>query len=179
MTDPAFVTAQVLENRTVARDHFVLAVGLPPGWSEPAPGQFVDLGCRDPRTPGHDPLLLRPFSVYRAQGDRLELLIRIVGAGTALLARARPGDELPLLGPLGRGFQVRPGRIALVGGGVGVPPLVYLGERLRAAGGEALAMIGFQSADLAVCAHDFAALDIACRLATEDGSLGHEGRVTA
>jgi dihydroorotate dehydrogenase electron transfer subunit len=62
----------------------------------------------------------------------IEVLFKVVGAGTAALAQAKPGDTLSLLGPIGRGFSVHPARprILAIGGGVGIPPMVFLAESL-------------------------------------------------
>jgi NAD(P)H-flavin reductase len=118
------------------------------------------------------PFLPRAFSVMRAHDGALEFLLEDVGPGTRRLAELDAGDELYLLGPLGNGFTP-PGaerRPILVGGGVGIAPLVILSEAL----GEAETLLGFRDAAHA----EGAALIPGARVATDDGSVGHHGLVT-
>lgn len=105
-----------------------------------APGSFVHLRC-GPETgtgvgPGPALAMRRPMSVMRAEPDEgwFEVLFKEVGAGTRLLARCGPGDRLSVLGPIGRGFSPSPARPRrlLIGGGVGIPPILFLAERLAA-----------------------------------------------
>ena len=93
------------------------------------PGSFVHIGC--------DPLLAmrRPMSLMRACATAgwVDILYKEVGAGTRLLANRRPGTRLSVIGPIGRPFEPVPGRARslLIGGGVGIPPMVFLAERIR------------------------------------------------
>ncbi|MBC7218394.1 MAG: dihydroorotate dehydrogenase electron transfer subunit [Candidatus Caldatribacterium sp.] len=87
------------------------------------PGQFVMVR---PFQEVFDPLLARPFAVLRTQGDSFTLLFEVTGRGTALLARAEPGDVLSVLGPLGRGFSLDASSGVLIAGGRGIVPLVFL-----------------------------------------------------
>ena len=105
--------------------------GLDPG----VPGQFFML-----EAPGR--LLPRPMSVCLARPDELAFLIDPVGSGTRALCGLEPGDELGLLGPLGKGFRLDVGRPLLVGGGIGVAPFPFLSESL----GRPPALLGFRSA---------------------------------
>ena len=143
-----------------------------------APGQFVMAACGTNR----DPLLRRPISVHDGPGEgRLALLIRVVGRGTALLAALREGDALSLIGPLGRGFGPAPeqGEVALVGGGIGAAPLLFLARRLSAQGKTPLILLGASCADEAkMLQQDFLALDCPVQVSTDDGGLGHHGFVT-
>jgi NAD(P)H-flavin reductase len=94
--------------------------GLDPG----APGQFFML-----EAPGR--VLPRPMSLCLAPPGELAFLIEPVGAGTRALVALEPGDEIAVLGPLGRGFRLDVPRPLLVGGGIGVAPLPYLSEALE------------------------------------------------
>jgi len=105
--------------------------GLEPG----IPGQFFMLeapGC----------LLPRPFSLCLAPPGELGFLIDPVGPGTEALCALGRGDEIHVLGPLGRGFRLDVGRPLLVGGGIGIAPLPYLAEAL----GNPPAVLGFRDA---------------------------------
>ena len=93
------------------------------------PGSFVHITC-DPALP-----MRRPMSIMRTDPDAgwVECLYKVVGKGTGLLARHRKGDVLDVLGPIGRPFELRASRPRplLIGGGVGIPPMVFLADRLR------------------------------------------------
>jgi dihydroorotate dehydrogenase electron transfer subunit len=142
---------------------------------EARPGQFVmvrgDWGAH--------PILPRAFSLVEA-GEAGAVLVREVGDGTRRLAAMRPGDALSVLGPRGHGYSeiARERTPVLVAGGVGAAPLVFLAERLRAAGRRPIALFGARTRnDLPLADRLAAAGDL--RIATEDGSLGERGLVTA
>jgi dihydroorotate dehydrogenase electron transfer subunit len=156
------------------------------GWPGFAPGQFVMLspGARG-AVERDDPLLLRPMAVYRERradgAAEIEVLYKLAGRGTALLADARPGQFVRVVGPLGRAFPLPdPGaRALLVGGGTGIASLYELAA--RAAGrAEVRVLLGARSAADLMGRDDFATLaGVALRVATEDGSAGERGLVTA
>ena len=141
------------------------------------PGQFVHIRVSD----SFDYLLRRPLSVCRADParNRLTVVYRAAGPGTRRLARAGAGDRLDVLGPLGRGFPLHAGdaRALLIGGGIGVPPLVELARRLRAAGVAVTAAVGYQTAAQAVLWRELRACG-ELFIATDDGTLGAPGLVT-
>jgi dihydroorotate dehydrogenase electron transfer subunit len=110
----------------------------------------------------------------------VEILYKVSGRGTQLLAGARPGERVRLVGPLGIGFPV-PGvgqRALLVGGGTGIASLHDLAAAARARGPVAV-LLGARTASDLMGRADFAALGVELRLATEDGSAGRQGLVTA
>jgi dihydroorotate dehydrogenase electron transfer subunit len=115
-------------------------------------------------------LLRRPFSVYRAKGDAVALLYRVVGRGTRWLAGVAPGDVLDALGPLGRPFAppARGARLLLVGGGVGMAPLARYVEVHGGAGLRGVA--GFRSAGQVAGLAPFLAAGVPLAITTEDGS---------
>ncbi len=146
----------------------------------PAPGQFYMLAAETRWGGGAQerPFLPRAFSVLRAAHDpaggiELQFLIEDVGPGTKRLCELGPGDGLLLVGPLGNGFEPpRDGRRALlVGGGVGIAPLAILQDRI---GAVPAALLGFRDGAHA----ESAALLPGARVATDDGSVGHDGLVT-
>lgn len=146
---------------------------------DPRPGQFYMLAAGERWGGGADerPYLPRAFSHARARrapgGVDLQFLLEEVGPGTERLAALEPGEGLWLLGPLGNGFRApEPGtRPLLVGGGIGVAPLLCLEEEL----GDAEVLLGFRSAEHAEAAALFASR---VALATDDGTVGHHGFVT-
>jgi dihydroorotate dehydrogenase electron transfer subunit len=95
------------------------------------PGQFVEVKV----TPGLEPFLRRPFSVFSADRNFLKLLVRTVGEGTKLMTKWTPGDIIDIIGPLGRGYSWRKEGtdFILAAGGIGVAPLNFLAEKLLAA----------------------------------------------
>jgi dihydroorotate dehydrogenase electron transfer subunit len=133
------------------------------------PGQFLMVRVQE----GFDPLLRRPFAVHRIHHNdpptSFEMLYRVVGRGTRLLADMQAAASLNLLGPLGRGFQApdQDGLVLMVAGGIGIAPLPHLAETLVSSGFRGL-----------VCVKHFQDLGFAVRLVTEDGSEGRQGLVT-
>jgi NAD(P)H-flavin reductase len=149
-----------------------------PEASAPGPGQFFMLAAVERwGGEGGRPFLPRAFSVLRAREGRLQFMLDRVGPGTDRLGELGPGDGLWLTGPLGLGFRApEDGRRALlVGGGVGVPPLVGWQDALRAEGVAQRALAGFRDARHAAAA----ALLHEARVATDDGSAGRHALVTA
>jgi NAD(P)H-flavin reductase len=155
--------------------YVVLSVADPDG-PVPDPGQFAMLTAADRWGGGADerPFLPRAFSIARHDIDgTLEFVLEDVGPGTERLCELGPGDEVWLLGPLGRGFTPpRDGRRpVLVGGGVGIAPLMIWQDAM---GGAGEVLLGFRDAAHA----EGAALLRGARVATDDGSVGHHGLVT-
>jgi len=138
------------------------------------PGQFVHV-----RIAGLGQLTLRrPFSVFKAEGELLSVLYKKIGQGTRQMAATPPGETVDLLGPLGKGFPVDglEGVPVLVGGGYGVAPLYLLASHLKAPG---VLFVGGASTEDLLCLDEFAALGWPTYVATEDGSSGMQGLVTA
>jgi dihydroorotate dehydrogenase electron transfer subunit len=108
----------------------------------------------------------------------VEFLYKRVGKGTELLSKCRPNDPIRLLGPLGRGFKVLSGSPSIViGGGLGIAPLLYLAETLPAAPPSAIILGGRSSQDVPRI-QEFAVLPHKIFISTEDGTRGHRGLVT-
>jgi dihydroorotate dehydrogenase electron transfer subunit len=147
-----------------------LDAGGPP---DPRPGQFYMLAAAERWGGGADerPYLPRAFSHARAREGRLSFLLEAVGPGTRRLAELREGEGLHLVGPLGVGWRPT-NRPILVGGGIGVAPLLCLQDDL---GPDHPVLLGFRSAAHAEAASLFAG-DVA--VATDDGSAGRAGLVT-
>jgi dihydroorotate dehydrogenase electron transfer subunit len=128
---------------------------------------------------GQAPLLPRPMSLLEP-GRRPSILIKIVGEGTRRLAHASPGEPFDLLMPLGNRWSPCPEghQPILVGGGVGIAPLLFFARELMAQGVRATTLYGGRSASDLPLAEDVAEVSN-CRILTEDGSRGTRGRVTA
>lgn len=137
------------------------------------PGQFVNIALAGR-------YLRRPISVCDYDAETLTLIYKVVGEGTAQMARMVPGERLDLLTGLGNGFATDNDarRPLLVGGGVGVPPLYNLAKVLFAAGKPVQAVLGFNTASEVFYAEEFRALGCTVTVATADGSEGVKGFVT-
>jgi len=213
-------TALVAANIPLCREHYRLVLSLP-RFAPTRPGQFIQIACHDsvlesgaaelewapcswPRPAGRElrepvAFLRRPFSLAGRRdlpgGVELDIIHREIGLGSRWLANLRCGDTVNILGPLGNAFELPPASdtALLVGGGVGIPPMIYLASQL--AGRPAVAFAGAVCKDLlsltitgdpvpgsALPAHiaaEFTAFGIPTVLATDDGSCGIGGYVTA
>ena len=209
----------VVENVPLCREHYRLVLGLPE-FPTTEPGQFIQISCRHPETlyncereldwqPGHPleglgeellhPLayLRRPFSLAgrsdHPDGVRLEIVHRVVGVGTQWMADLQAAEHVDVLGPLGNRFRLPADDEIplLVGGGVGIPPMLYLAQKLHGKGG--IAFCGALSRDLlplTITAEagdgvepleniaEFARHGVRSVISTDDGSYGFRGFVT-
>jgi dihydroorotate dehydrogenase electron transfer subunit len=145
---------------------YVLAMRAPEIASTVRAGQFVNLGW----SPG--PLLRRPFSVYRVDGEDIEVVLKAVGAGTSQLLGMKVGDRISCLGPLGRGFEIPgAGTAVLISGGLGVAPMPLAALQARAAGVRVTWVHGARTA-IELCTESDADELV---WATDDGSRGIRG----
>jgi dihydroorotate dehydrogenase electron transfer subunit len=147
---------------------------------EAQPGQFVMIHPQK----FSEPLLPRPFSIHRVQGNRVDLLIRVAGQGTRQLCGLSPGEVLEIKGPLGRGFKLDSEKDPiLVAGGIGVAPLLYLADRLitmkrNKTVAPPRLLIGAGSKKELLGLREFKEMGIWVQVVTEDGSFGQRGLVT-
>jgi dihydroorotate dehydrogenase electron transfer subunit len=192
--------SRVARNEPLCREHWRLVLEVedfPPA----APGQFVQVLCAEPGELGwtQGVFIRRPFSIggLRRNGRRAEIdiLHRALGRGTRWLSRLQPGEPVSILGPLGSPFEVVAGRDLawLVGGGIGLPPLIWLAEVLRGCGQQVVAFCGARSVDLlpltrlpgvpvssrepTLAFREFAAAGAPAVASTDDGSLGEAARI--
>ncbi len=141
--------------------------------AQAVPGQFVALYCKDGSR-----LLPRPISICDVDEERqkLRLVFRTAGEGTKELAATRVFDSIPLLGPLGNGYPQTAGeRPLLVGGGIGIPPMLFLAKQLKQQGRDVSVVLGYRDSRMFL-AQDFAAC-ASVYVATDDGSAGTKGTV--
>ena len=134
------------------------------------PGQFVNIRVND----SFEPLLRRPFSVYRVDHEEIELIFNVIGKGTSILSTKRPGDTLDVIGPLGRPYVIDDDyeTALLVAGGLGVAPLPVVTEALRKMKRRIVTFLGGRTRDHIVARH----LENVYH-ATDDGSEGFHGTV--
>ena len=171
-------TMTVTDIRPLAEGICSMTLRYPEGEApeEVKPGQFAGLYPNDA-----DKLLPRPISICRWDPEKKELrfVFRIAGAGTASLAAQKAGDTVDMLGVLGNGYEIgllAGKKVLLLGGGIGVPPMLELAAALsKEPGTEVIAVMGYRDSDM------FLTDDIGkyARLlvATEDGSAGTKGNV--
>lgn len=162
---------KLLSVRKLTRDVFDFVLSAPELAAMAQPGQFAQI-----RLPGHT--LRRPISICGIDKDAgtLRFVFQVRGEGTAELAQFQPENEIEILAPLGNGFPVDTSRrTLLVGGGIGVPPLLGVASQL---GENALAVLGFRNKDAVILEEDFKAAGARTFVATDDGSYGHHGLVT-
>ncbi|MBM3315912.1 dihydroorotate dehydrogenase electron transfer subunit [candidate division WOR-3 bacterium] len=137
-------------------------------------GQFLNVTAGE----AGDMLLRRPISVADVEKDEVRLVFRVVGRGTAALARARPGDVWDVLGPLGRPAAFPRGReVLLIGGGVGTAPLLLLARR-AASVNRVRVFAGARTRRELILVPEFEKLGVPVLVATDDGSQGFKGTVT-
>jgi dihydroorotate dehydrogenase electron transfer subunit len=171
---------EVTESARLYGNTHVLWLTMPAAFISAKPGEFV-MAYAGEYT---DPLLGRAFSIHRTRvgsgGDEFALLFDVVGRGTDWLSRRVPGDMVRVVGPLGRGFEprARVQRMLLVGGGIGVAPLVWLADRLVDDGREVTMALGGRS-EAQIFPASMLPSEVELVAATEDGSLGTRGLVTA
>jgi dihydroorotate dehydrogenase electron transfer subunit len=164
--------------------HFRIVLEAPWVAERAQPGQFIHVLPQSAEL-----MLRRPFSIMavnRSEGS-VTIVFRVIGEGTSILSRESAGRILDIIGPLGNGFPMRTDRPAvLVGGGVGIPPLVFLAESLIGGGLSSRpedeksirVFLGARDLPTLVCLDDFRKIGIRPAIATEDGSEGVPGTVT-
>jgi dihydroorotate dehydrogenase electron transfer subunit len=128
--DTIFVeSAEVISHQSHAGEQYLLRVNAPQIAAKALPGSFVHIRCDENRP------LRRPISIMRVDANAgwVEFLYKVLGEGTALLAQRQAGEKLSIMGPIGKPFvahMARP-RPLLIGGGVGMPPMIFLADSLR------------------------------------------------
>lgn len=214
----------VVSNVTLCEEHYRMVLEVDESERPFAPcsaGQFIQVQCRkpvpqegaiisewqegqpphftQPELLGRETLLRRPISLAGRSTvngkTQLELIYRTVGVGTRWLSECVAGDKVSAIGPLGNAMPVtkRP-RAILVGGGVGIPPMIYMSKVLQAAGKDAVAFCGVRGENLlpltagheapstqviaTMCFSEFSRNDTPTVIASDDGSIGFKGFVT-
>ena len=162
--------AKILSNTEIAKDVYKmeLETKLAPTCK---PGQFIEI-----TVPGY--FLRRPISISEIFKDHIVIVYKILGKGTEVMSTMEPGDTLDIFGSLGNGFPIEERKdLLLIGGGVGVPPLLETAKQYRAKGTKVDVVLGFNSACDAFYKEEFEALGCHVAIATMDGSLGTKGTV--
>lgn len=162
-------TASVISMNFINKNICDLKIRCPKIASEAKAGQFVELYPDNGAN-----LLARPISICETDKllGTLRLVFQIVGKGTQLFSRLAKGDSIRVLGPCGNGYSLKEGSALLVGGGIGVPPLLETCKKLK---GEKTVVLGFRSGSF--LADEFEKYNARVFVATDDGSIGFKGNV--
>ena len=183
------VVSKILFNTEVSPNYYKMGFDCAEIASRATPGQFIMVRVSNQL----DPLLRRPFVIHRIRkantkgektgsNSQVEILYKVLGKGTRIMSEMKKGDGVDLLGPLGNGYRIDSNiRTAiLVGGGIGVAPLLSLADKIILKCSKLkslLLLLGGKRIDDVLCVKEFRKLGVEVRVATEDGSLGHRGVV--
>ena len=121
--------AAIIDHQQHPGEQFILRVHAPQVAEQALPGSFAHITC-DPQLP-----MRRPISIMRTYPEQgwVDFLYKALGRGTTLLSQRKVGETLSILGPIGQPFKLDPlySRPLLIGGGVGMPPMVFLADAMR------------------------------------------------
>ena len=136
---------------------------------ESVAGQFLHIKCGEAR------ILRRPISICRVCDDLINIIFEVKGEGTRWLSERRRGEKLDILGPLGKGYTLPEGKLIIVGGGLGTPPMLFAAESAKST---VTAILGFRGAERVILVDDFNFVCDKVYITTDDGSVGIHGTVT-
>ena len=170
----------IVSQTEICPGHYQMVIDAPEIAAEAEMGQFLHLKWA--AETNSDPLLRRPISfneIDREHGQ-LTIVYRVIGRGTKLLATLEAGDKIDLMGPLGTGFSIpeEKNNFLVVGGGMGIAPLLDLVENLLVADKEVTVLLGAEKKEQLLNLKQYQELDVELKTATMDGSLGYQGFVT-
>nr|WP_204499815.1 dihydroorotate dehydrogenase electron transfer subunit [Aquibacillus albus] len=168
----------IIDKKTIAKDTIEMRLAGGAIVRTIEPGQFVHINVGNQGS--H--MLRRPISIadINESDESITIIFKVIGSGTEDLQSYQIGQELDVLLPCGSGYPIKEINVKkalLVGGGIGVPPLYYLGKKLKENGVEVESVIGFQTKSSVFYEQQFAELG-ACHVVTDDGSYGWKGYVT-
>ena len=172
------IKVKILTKEEVAPNIHLIRLNAPAIAQEALPGQFIHIKC----SVDNYPLLRRPISIHRINKKKGEIyiLFQVMGEGTKLLAQKEVGDNLDILGPIGNGFNIYPEskKIMIIGGGIGVAPLLALCEESIRKVKEVRVLIGALKKELVIGEENFRELGAKVDVATDDGSYKYKCLVT-
>lgn len=171
--------AEVLANERAEKDIYLMRLFAPRIVKVAKPGQFVHVRCSSSST--FDPLLRRPLSIHDVYHDKEELILlyKVRGRGTEWLAGRNPGSRVNVLGPIGQSFTLPAGnKVAIVAGGLGIVPLLFLARRLLLLNNEIDFFFGAEESEKLYQLENLQSLNMNLLISTDDGSRGFRGQVT-
>ena len=167
--------AKIISNKRFKGSYWHCILSCPLISKKAKPGQFINMQISQ----GLRPFLRRPFSIHNIDKERIEILYQVIGEGTKLLSARKPRETLDVIGPLGNGFQLPRDKrsvFIIVGGGIGVAPLLYLSKKIKSE--NKFCLIGAKTKKEILCEKEFKDAGCNVRISTDDGSTGFKGRVT-
>jgi len=166
---PGVFFCEVIQNTLLTDAVFSMTIFCEEIAREAVAGQFIHIKCGETR------ILRRPISISSTNGDNVSFVFESKGDGTKWLASRRPGQKLDVLGPLGNGFKMPKGKLIIVGGGCGSPPMLFAAESAKS---NVTAILGFREASRVIMVDEFKAVCDEVYVTTDDGSVGIHGAVT-
>jgi dihydroorotate dehydrogenase electron transfer subunit len=175
---------KIISNKQICGKYFHLVLQAKELAPRIKPGQFIHIKVND----GFEPLFRRPFSVYRAKAQKVEVLYEPVGHGTRTLSSRKTGEVVDVLGPLGQPFTL-PGKdikqVVFIAGGIGVAPFLLFSDVLKTCSVgngfkpfPTILLYGARTRDQVFSMKEFKKNGVKTFIATEDGSIGAKGRVS-
>ena len=161
-------TAKVVRQQQIDEGIFDMELSFPKGVALAKPGQFIAMYCND-----KSKLLPRPISIcgINKEEGTLRVVYRVAGEGTKEFSEMKEGDTLEVMGPLGNGFALKEEKAIIIGGGIGIPPMLELAKQLNV---EKTVVLGYRTSTF--LKDEFEAVgDVV--ISTEDGSFGTKGNV--
>ena len=166
---PDVFLCEIIENKVLTDAVYSVTVASQELAHESVAGQFLHIKCGEAR------ILRRPISICSVNESKVNFVFEVKGEGTRWLSLRKPGQKLDILGPLGKGFSMPKGKLIIVGGGVGTPPMLFAAQ---SAENDVAAILGFRSADRVILVDEFKAICKEVFITTDDGSVGIHGAVT-
>lgn len=160
--------ASILSNQPVAENIFKLTLDAPELAQNSRAGQFVQVKIADELT------LRRPLGIAGALKDQITIFYRVVGHGTEILSKKRGGDCLNILGALGNGFSIPSGKVLLIGGGMGLAPLLCAAQSFNSD----VLIAGRNSGEVIFWQEEFNTFTEKIFITTDDGSYSRQGFAT-
>lgn len=168
MEEKKKITAQVMEQKQIGTEIYSMWLKVGSIAKDAKPGQFLSLYCKDGSR-----VLPRPISICEIEKEKeaLRIVYRVAGKGTEEFSRYQEGDQVELMGPLGNGFPLTEKKAFLIGGGIGIPPMLELAKQLNC---KKEIVLGYR--DELFLTDEFSQYGNVT-IATEDGSTGTKGNV--
>jgi len=166
------ILAKVISNQEYIPTIYNMVIEAPNAFESAYSGQFAAVRCGS----GTTAILRRPLSICDATADTMRLMYQAKGKGTAMLAELKAGDMVDLIAPIGKGFRFEQDMegAVLIGGGIGIYPLLMLAKQLK----NPHVFLGFRDKSLVHMVDEFEAVGARVEVSTDDGSFGFNGRVT-
>jgi len=166
---PDIFLCEIIEKSILTDAVYSMTVACRQIADEAVAGQFLHIKCGEAR------ILRRPISICYVHEDKINFAFEVKGEGTKWMAEQKPGKNLDILGPLGNGFTMPEGKMIVVGGGLGTPPMLFAAKSAR---NDVTAVLGFRTADRVILADEFKTVCKDVYITTDDGSMGIHGAVT-